>query len=791
MKRRLALCASLLALVPALFVTPAHAAESPSHPFVGELTGKEEPRHPPTGAFEDACGVALDSAGDRYVADYYHDAIDVFDLAHEYLTQIAAESAGNGPCGLAVDSTGRLYVDNWRQDVVRFTPSSYPPSESTTYGPGIVIDASGLSTGVAVDPATGNVYVDDGTYVAEYEASGALVAKIGLGSLEEGYGLAVSSFPATAGDLYVPDAASGTVRVFGPAGETLPAIDGAGTPQAGFAYLVDSNVAVDNNPALPSYGHVYVLDNVEHGLSEHPAAVVDEFNPAGSYRGQIARWVSHPEPGVTIQHSIGDAEPSGLAIGSGGDVYVTSGNSEEAVLDIFGPTAPAETLAVAKSGAGVGTVSSEPAGIACGTACTAEYDEGAQVTLTAIPDPHSAFSGWSGGGCSGTGTCKVTMSETKAVSAEFEALPQQTLTVAKTGSGEGSVASVPAGISCPGTCSEHFNEGSTVLLLAAPAPHNKLVSWAGQCIPAEYPNYPNECAVQMSEAKSIEAEFAPIPQQNLEVSVSGAGTVASVPAGISCPGTCSEHFDEASTVTLTASPAIHNEVAWSGCSAEPSPTQCEVTMGEARSVSATFSPILHSLAVSVVGGGSVSADHGALSGCSAGAGSCSGPYEEGEAVTLNASPAAGWTFAGFSGGCGGTGPCHLTIEADTAVTANFAALPPPPIIASLTLGALTVKGATAALKISVSGPGAVLAAGSGLKRASAAAGAAGPLTLPLALSGPGKRALARSKHHKLAVKVTLTFTPSDGGVPAIVTKTVTFRAANGRHSKHHSKRRRH
>jgi hypothetical protein len=791
MTPRLALCALLASLVAVLPAAPAAAGESLSHPFIGELGGNEGTSRTPSGAFEDACAVALDSHGDAYVSDYYHDAVDVFGPTREYLTRIANESLGNGPCALAVDSAGNVYVNDWRQDVVRFTPSSDPPTAATTYGPGTVIDESGTATGVAIDPASGNVYVDNGTYIAEYEPSGHPVevggepVHIDLGPLAEGYGLAISAFHATEGDLYVPDAASRTVRVFGPAGETLPAIDGTGTPQSGFAYLSDASVAVD-----PNDGHIFVLDNVGHGQSEHPEAVIDEFNPAGDYRGQIGHWITHPpnEPGVTIQHSLFDAEPSGLAIDSAGKVYVTSENSdasesgaldrngkplEGSLLYTFGPTAPAATLTLAKTGAGVGTVKSEPAGIQCGSACAAEYDLGAKVTLTGSPDPHSSFAGWSGSGCSGTGICKVTMSEARSVGAEFTAIPQQTLEVGIGGSGEGTVTSSPAGIHCSsGTCTEHFNEGSTVALIPTPAPHNRFLGWeAVECDEL----VGTTCRVTMTSARAVSASFGPIPQQTLEVSVSGSGEVSSSPAGIDCGPTCSEHFDEDTTVTLTATPAIHNQVAWSGCSAEPDPTQCEVTMSAAKSVSAAFSPILHTVTVTVLGAGSVSADHGAVSGCKSSAGACSGTYEEGEAVTLNASPAAGSAFAGWSGGCGGTGPCHLTIGDDTAATANFAAIPPPPNeggSSRLSLGKLSVKGAVATLQASVSGPGSVVASGNGLKTARAHAAAAGALTLRLALSAAARRTLA--KRGKLTVKARITFTPSGGGFADVTVKAVTF-----------------
>ena len=79
------------------------------------------------------------------------------------------------------------------------------------------------------------------------------------------------------------------------------------------------------------------------------------------------------------------------------------------------------TLTVQKTGEGDGTVTSNPVGINCGTDCTQNYNGGTQVTLTADPDDSSLFAGWSGGGCSGTGTCVVTMTAAKTVTADFDA----------------------------------------------------------------------------------------------------------------------------------------------------------------------------------------------------------------------------------------------------------------------------------------------------------------------------------------------------------------------------------
>jgi trimeric autotransporter adhesin len=74
------------------------------------------------------------------------------------------------------------------------------------------------------------------------------------------------------------------------------------------------------------------------------------------------------------------------------------------------------TVSVSRTGTGAGTVTSSPAGIACGTTCSA--DLAGNVQLTATPTAGSAFTGW-GGACSGTGACALTMDAAKEVEARF------------------------------------------------------------------------------------------------------------------------------------------------------------------------------------------------------------------------------------------------------------------------------------------------------------------------------------------------------------------------------------
>ncbi|MEP7156130.1 MAG: dockerin type I domain-containing protein [Betaproteobacteria bacterium] len=80
------------------------------------------------------------------------------------------------------------------------------------------------------------------------------------------------------------------------------------------------------------------------------------------------------------------------------------------------------TLAVTKTGTGSGTVTSAPTGISCGADCSEPYIAGTIVTLTAAPLAGSLFTGWSGGGCSGTTPCVVTINADTTITANFFAL---------------------------------------------------------------------------------------------------------------------------------------------------------------------------------------------------------------------------------------------------------------------------------------------------------------------------------------------------------------------------------
>ncbi|MCI0527443.1 MAG: PQQ-binding-like beta-propeller repeat protein, partial [Nitrospira sp.] len=168
---------------------------------------------------------------------------------------------------------------------------------------------------------------------------------------------------------------------------------------------------------------------------------------------------------------------SSPAIAADGTLYVVgdAGSSplDNAVLYAFKcadgicavPT-PALTLTVTKAGTGSGTVTSNPAGINCGTDCSQSYTSGTVVTLTATPATDSNFGGWSGDPDCTDG--QVTVNADKTCIATFNLRPPQTftLTVTKAGTGSGTVTSNLAGIDCGSDCTENYNSGTEVTLTA-------------------------------------------------------------------------------------------------------------------------------------------------------------------------------------------------------------------------------------------------------------------------------------------------------------------------------------
>jgi hypothetical protein len=351
------------------------------------------PIPPPDGELNDPCGLAVGGTGNLYLADHYHHVVDVFSAAHLYLGQLSTLESLDGPCGLAVGAGEQLYVNEYHRSVREFGPGP-------GFAPGAVLSGAGVDsaqpTGVAVDPASGDVDIDERTYIGVYDSAGAPVEeggqplRLGVGNLEEGYGLAVSAFPGTAGFVYVPDAASDTIKVYNPAApDKVDPVETIAGPPAGFTSLREAAVAVDRVT-----GEVYVLDDLQPAETESPHALIEVFDSSGAYEGHL-------------KYEVIDGAPSGLAVDNSaeptqGRVYVTSGNAQPGGVYAYPPGAA--TMAVplpgpiprAPSGgsslfptAPVGGAAESGEGILCeGDSCQILPSEPVDPTLTTLLEGH-------------------------------------------------------------------------------------------------------------------------------------------------------------------------------------------------------------------------------------------------------------------------------------------------------------------------------------------------------------------------------------------------------------------
>ncbi|MBL0059326.1 MAG: hypothetical protein IPP35_09500 [Elusimicrobia bacterium] len=360
---------------------------------------------------------------------------------------------------------------------------------------------------------------------------------------------------------------------------------------------------------------------------------------------------------------------SGGGCSGTGSCVVTLDADKTVVATFTNPSAVLRSLVINKTGAGVGTVSSSPAGISCGLDCSENYSIGTSVTLSAVPDGSSQFDGWSGGSCGGTGPCVVAVNDNTVVTAQFSVTPVSlfALTVVRAGTGGGSVGSSVAGINCGVDCTETYSNGTSLTLTATPDATSIFTGWSGACAGT------GSCLVSMTGARTATATFARITYL-LGVTMSGAGigTVTSDPAGINCGADCSEGLVVGTVVTLTPTPDVSSVFAgWGGaCSGTGA---CVFTVSADTTVSATFNkrPVTLSISKTGNGNGLVTSSPPGIS-CGA---DCGETYLYGDTIQLAATPDGFSTFSAWSGPCAGSGGCTVTLNGDSSPFADFQKIP--------------------------------------------------------------------------------------------------------------------
>jgi len=229
--------------------------------------------------FTGPTGVAVDAAGNAYVADFGNNLVRKITAGN--VTTLAGTGKGgkvnatgtaasfSGPAGVAVDAAGNVYVADFNNNLIRkitaagvVTTLAGSSTAGNANGTGTAASFSG-PRGVAVD-AVGNVYVADANnnLIREITPAGVVTTLAGSGTKgnTDGAGTAASFYYPSgvavdaAGDVFVADADNNLIRKITPAG-TVSSLAGSGYVTLTMPFNAPIGVAVN-----PAGTVVYVAD---------------------------------------------------------------------------------------------------------------------------------------------------------------------------------------------------------------------------------------------------------------------------------------------------------------------------------------------------------------------------------------------------------------------------------------------------------------------------------------------------------------------------------------------------
>jgi hypothetical protein len=212
--------------------------------------------------------VALDGAGNVYIADYYNDAIKEWTAANGSVTTLV--SSGEAlPAGVAVDGTGNVYLaSSGNNSILEWMVAN---ANVTT------LISSGLDSphGIAVDDA-GNTYLADygNNAIKKWTAANRGVTTLVSSGLDLPAGVAVDG----AGDVFIADTYNGAIKEWMAANNTVTT-------------LVSSGLDLPVGVAVDGAGNVYIADYGTNVIKELPHAFVD---PTAKLEGLAAGIDSLP-----------------------------------------------------------------------------------------------------------------------------------------------------------------------------------------------------------------------------------------------------------------------------------------------------------------------------------------------------------------------------------------------------------------------------------------------------------------------------------------------------------------
>ena len=236
------------------------------------------------------------------------------------------------------------------------------------------------------------------------------------------------------------------------------------------------------------FGNLY--GTTTYGTSDSSVGCSDPTATVGC--GTV--FMLDPSGNETILHNFtggvdGSVPHGGMVLDAEGNLYGTATSGANLTCTpnsnvgygcgtVFKVSSVTSGVAVALSGSGGGTVTSNPPGINCGTSCAQALANGMMVSLSAAPDQQSSFTGWSGA-CSGNGACDVVISGIDFVTATFKSLADFSVSAS---------ALTPASVAAGGSATSTID-------IAAVAGFNGLVTFS--------------CAVQPASLLAPRCSFSP------------------------------------------------------------------------------------------------------------------------------------------------------------------------------------------------------------------------------------------------------------------------------------------
>jgi sugar lactone lactonase YvrE len=310
---------------------------------------------PAVGANLNPSGVAVDSAGNIYIADTVNDVVRKVTAATGIITTaagtgfpgfagdhgLATSAKLSGPIAVAVDTAGNLYIaDNGNLRIRKVTAAT--GIITTVAGGGTSATTSGPATsaqliaapGVSVD-AAGNIYIADGNVIREVIAATGTIAtlagngKPGFAGYSGDGGSAtnaqLSAAPAVAvdgsGNLYIADSLNYVIRKVTAATGIITTVAGNGLPgySGDGGVATSARIAVGLGIAVDGSGNIYFSDGVVVRKVTAATGIITVVagNGSSGYSGD-----GGPATSARL------ANPTGVAVDGSGNLYIADSSTD-------------------------------------------------------------------------------------------------------------------------------------------------------------------------------------------------------------------------------------------------------------------------------------------------------------------------------------------------------------------------------------------------------------------------------------------------------------------------------